>query len=367
MVILDKQKKIAILGTRGIPNNYGGFEQLAQYLSLGLSQRGYDVTVYNPHDHEYKEPLYHSVKIVKKLDPHKILGSASQFVYDYFCLRDAIRRHFDVVIELGYGSSALSLLICSTKKIKVITNMDGMEWQRQKWNLVVQRLTRWFEKVAVNKSDILVSDSKEIQKYYLNNYSKPSTFIPYGADPVSTIDDSHLEKFQLTNRNYHLIICRLERENNIETIINGVLKSNNVSPLVIVGNHQVGYGKSIFNKFKSHNKIRFLNSIYNRDVLNCLKKYSMLYFHGHSIGGTNPSLLEAMASGCQIAAHDNPYNREVLGLDAQYFSNFNDVKNIIDNKIVLPEITQTRIQNNLDKIDKIYNWDTIIQSYEAIL
>mgnify|MGYP002725518160 CR=1 FL=1 len=358
--------KIAILGTRGIPNNYGGFEQFAEYLSVKLVEKGHSVTVYNPHHHEYDDSHYKSVKITKIYDPEKWIGSASQIFYDYFCLKDSIKNRDDIVIELGYQSSALSMFLLNIKNLKIITNMDGMEWKRQKWNWIVKFLTRLFEKIAVKKSDEIVVDSIGVFNYFKTQYGINPVFIPYGAVQVDEFDPGIIKKYKLNKSNYFLLIARIEPENNIEMIIEGVISSDSSCELVVIGNHQSTYGNTLFNKYSSNNQIKFLGGIYNKHELDSIRHFSKIYFHGHSIGGTNPSLLEAMAAGSFISAHRNEFNNFVLGNDGNYFSSSNEISTIIDNEESYPE-KEKFVSNNLQKIKSDYNWDKITDEYEGLI
>ena len=135
--------KIAILGTRGIPNNYGGFEQFAEYISIGLVKKGHDVTVYNPSFHPYKETKFKGVNIIKAYSPEEKLGSMGNFIYDYNCLKDAKQRNFDIIYEAGYATCSPFFYLLKSKKSKLITNMDGIEWKRSKWNFLTKKLMKF--------------------------------------------------------------------------------------------------------------------------------------------------------------------------------------------------------------------------------
>ena len=156
----------------------------------------------------------------------------------------------------------------------------------------------------------------------------------------------------------------MEPENNIEMIINGYLESDHHYPLIILGNTQNKYGQFLFKKYGS-SSVRFQGSIYDLAIINSLRHFSALYLHGHSVGGTNPSLLEAMACGCNIAAHDNVFNKSILGNDAAYFRSSNGVKEII-NQYPDREDLLLEQQNNLQKIREEYRWDKIISEYERL-
>lgn len=357
--------KIGIIGTRGIPNNYGGFEQFTEYLSLGLVQRGHSVFVYNSHNHPYKETVWNGVQLIHKYDPEHKIGTPGQFIYDLNCILDSRNRKFDVILFLGYTSSSVWSFLFPSKS-KIITNMDGLEWKRSKYNTTVQRFLKFAEKLAVKYSDILVSDSVGIQNYLLKKYATQSKFIPYGAHIFKAPDETILSKFNLSANKYNMLIARMEPENNIEMILDGVRSSQTDWPFLVIGNYKNKFGSYLSEKYISDTRIKFLGSIYDMQVINNLRYYSNLYFHGHSVGGTNPSLLEAMASGALIVAHDNEFNRHVLQNDAFYFTTSRHVEKLIsENNSKLNN--QNKIDNNALKIRNTYSWENIIDQYEGVI
>ncbi len=358
--------KIAILGTRGIPNNYGGFEEFAEYLSIELSLRGHKVVVYNPHYHNYQEKEYKSVEIEKKYYPERKLGNIASFIYDFICLRDALKKKFDIILECGYGSVAISYLLLPINKSVIFTNMDGMEWQRGKWNFFAKKILKISEEIAVKKSHYLISDNFCVQGYYKAKYQKDSFFIPYGAVIPESFDENVLQKYNVEKNNYFLLIARLEPENNIRTIIRGIIKASNNSKILIVSNPNTKFGKRTLKKFSNYKNIVFLGSIYDINILNALRYFSKAYFHGHSIGGTNPSLLEAMACKSLIVSHNNIFNKSVLGNDALFFNDENDIKNILIDFDKLSQKKQQFIINNSKKIEQKYSWKVIADNYENI-
>lgn len=358
--------KIAILGTRGIPNSYGGFEQFAEYLSVGLVKLGHSVTVYNVHFHEYDQLEFKGVIIKKIYSPEKQIGAAANFVYDYLCLKDALKQDFDIIYEAGYHSNAPSYYLLKRNSPIVITNMDGIEWKRSKWNYFTRQLIQKLEKIAVRKSDYLVSDNLAIQEYYKKEFGKDSFCIAYGADLVEYFDEGLISHYNVTTNNYFLLIARLEPENNIEMILDGYLLSDDVRPFLVIGNAETKYGRYLQEKY-SNTAILFLGGVYDKNVLDSLRHHCALYFHGHSVGGTNPSLLEAMASGALIASHDNKFNKSVLNINALYFVNDKDVTSIIrsldswgDNE------KKVFIANNKAQIINSYSWKSIVFQYENL-
>jgi glycosyltransferase involved in cell wall biosynthesis len=352
--------RIGIFGSRGIPNRYGGFEQFAGYLSAGLVDRGADVWVYNSHNHPCKEQQWHGVNIIRCYDPEVTIGTPGQFIYDLNCIIDSRKRNFDILLQLGYTSSSVWHKLLP-RKSKIATNMDGLEWKRSKYSKSVQRFLKFAEKLAVKSSDLLIADSEVIQDYLLKTYQVQSTYIPYGADIFENPDPEPLARFGVTPRQYYLLIARMQPDNHIEEIIRGVISSGNDLPLLIIGDTRNSYGQFLRKEYTS-GQIRYLGGLFEQDTLNQLRYFSRLYFHGHSAGGTNPSLLEAMAASAPVCAHDNPFNRSVLGRDAFYFENDSRISEIINNGPGKDE-TDSFITKNIEKIGTSYVWSQVISAY----
>jgi glycosyltransferase involved in cell wall biosynthesis len=352
---------IAIIGTRGIPNHYGGFEQLAEYLSEGLVKSGHHVTVYNSHNHPYQEKKWKGVDIVHCYDPEHKIGTAGQFIYDLNCIMHVRKQNFDIILQLGYTSSTIWGWLLPRQKSIVTTNMDGLEWKRSKYSRYVQRFLLYAEKLGVRYSDHLIADSLGIQAYLQEKYQKEATYIAYGADIFERPDETILKKYQLQQFQYNMLIARMEPENNIETILDGSMLQPTPTPFIVIGNVDTKYGKFLKEKYAAGEHIRFLGGIYNLEELNNLRYYSNLYFHGHSVGGTNPSLLEAMASQAVICAHDNIFNRSVLENNGFYFSDAGDVMGLLGS--VVREKEYRKIAENKAKIIHQYSCETIIDQY----
>lgn len=353
--------KIGILGSRGIPNKYGGFEQFAEYLSKYLSNENFEVIVFNPHFHYPEIKNIQKTKIIHKWCPESFLGSAAHFIYDFLCLRSALKNNFDIIFELGYGTSAISYFLLNKKKSILVTNMDGLEWKRDKWNSFTKKFMRWSEKIAVEKSDYLIADNNGIKEYLKKEYGIDSLMIPYGSEIFTNQNIKFLKNYNVEKDNYFLLIARLEPENNIEIILDGYSSSKSSQPFLVVGNYKTKYGLFLKNKYIDQN-IKFLNGIYDKDIINNLRYFSKIYFHGHSVGGTNPSLLEAMGCKSFIAAHDNIFNRNVLGNDSLYFNTAEDVQLII-NKDYKSNTKDLFIRNNINKILSTYSWKQISKQH----
>ena len=353
--------KIGILGTRGIPNNYGGFEQFAEYLSTGLIELGNDVYVYNSHDHPYQEKSWNNVIIIHKFDPSYKIGTFGQFIYDLLCTIDTRKRNFDIILQLGYTSSSVWNWLLPNKNTIVTTNMDGLEWKRDKYSKPVQKFLQFAEYLAVKMGGFLIADSIGIQNYLKNKYNIDSTYIPYGAELINEHDETVLTDYNLRPFGYDILIARLEPENNIETILKGISESGIERDFVVVGNYKTDYGNYIKNKF-TNKKIKFLGAIYNKNVIDNLRYFSNIYFHGHTVGGTNPSLLEAMATSCLICANKNEFNFAILGEDAYYFENSEQVSSTclkVNNKMMEAD----KINSNIEKVKNLYSYKKIINDY----
>lgn len=355
---------IAILGTRGIPNNYGGFEQFAEYLSKALVSSGHKVVVFNSHNHPYQNAEWEKVQIVHRFDPEFLLGSFGQFIYDLGSIQYTRKRHFDIILQLGYTSSSIWSFLFPNDSI-VITNMDGLEWKRTKYSRPVRKFLKYAEYLAATKSDFLVADSLGIKEYLSREYSLPSEFIPYGAHAFTEPDVNVLGQYSLEKYGYDMLIARMEPENNIEPILDGAVLANTGRKFLVIGRTTTPFGKYLRKKFSNHSFIRFLESIYDLKALNNLRYFSNLYFHGHSVGGTNPSLLEAMASSALICAHRNPFNMSILGDDAYFFDSASDVAEILT-RIVRSANEKEKIDSNFNKVVRDYNWEKIIGQYEKL-
>ncbi len=365
--------KIAILGTRGIPNNYGGPETNAEMMSPVFLRMGHEVTVYNPDEHPYHESEWHGIKICHITNRESVLGIWGTLLYDFLCLKDALESDFDVILELGYVPCGFFYPLFfrgqRPHRPKLITNMDGLEWKRSKWSRLLQRFAELTERLGAQYSDAMISDNEAIRDYLLDKYGKDSYFIPYGAAPMDALDNSTLAYYGVEPGGYLMLIARLEPENNIETILDGYVQSKGEIPFLVVGKTNTKHGKYLLRKYSTKDSIRFLGGIYDYAVLSALRGQAYIYFHGHSVGGTNPSLVEAMSSRALIAAHDNPFNRSVLENRALYFFTPEDVVALIQAD---HEAIRSGYQaGNREKVDRLYNWEHIaaehIRAFEEII
>lgn len=352
--------KIAILGTRGVPNYYGGFEQFAEFFSVYLVEQGHEVYCYNSHNHPFQEKNFKGVNIIHQHDPEYKYGTFGQFIYDYHCIMDSRKRDFDIILQLGYTSNSIWHFLLPKKPINII-NMDGIEWKRSKYSRPVQQFLKFAERLAAKSGDYLVSDSLGIQQFLLKRYNKQSTYIAYGAHTFDAPKEEVLKEYQVEKGNYNMIMARFEPENNLDMVLEGVALCEEKTTILVIGKHETKYGSYLKEKFKNHANIKFMGALYNLDHLNNLRYFSNLYFHGHSVGGTNPSLLEAMASQALVIAHNNEFNKGILKDNSYYFSNPVEVKNIL--KTIKKNDNLQLVQNNFEAIEKEFNWEKINGQY----
>ena len=364
--------KIAFVSTRGIPNNYGGFEQFAEYISVGMAQRGHEVVVYSPKFHPYQESTYKGVRIKHIYSPETWMGSSvGSFFYDFASLRDALKKEdFDIIYEAGYTSIIPAYIWFNVKKRKrpiFTTNMDGLENKRSKFSPMVRRFLDWEEKMAVKYSHYLIADNMGIHDYYKEKYGKESKFLAYGADIHDDFKAEYLEEFGLKSVEYYILIARLEPENNIVMAIEGYLhsKENGRRPLIVVGKTNTPHGKELVEKYGNERNVEFVGGIYDFKKLDSVRHFSKAYFHGHSVGGTNPSLLEAMAAGCFIFAHDNIFNRAVLKENAFYYPSADKVTEYLNRIDTIAEGSKIQYTaRNIEVIRNEYSWESLIDKHE---
>ncbi|WP_321416289.1 DUF1972 domain-containing protein [uncultured Desulfobacter sp.] len=355
---------IAILGTRGIPNNYGGFEQCAEIISTYMIQKGHQVTVYNPSDHFFKGEVYKNVKIQRIFSNEKNLLFFNVFIFDFLSLLHAVFNGYDIILELGYHPASLFYFLKRLSRAKIITNFAGMEWKRSKWSGSTQKLIRLCERIAVKKSDAIIADNVGIQAYIKSEYNAGSFFSAYGAELFESPDSQILQNYSVEKENYFMMMARFQKDNNFEMVLDGYALSGSEKPMLVIGNHHNEYGSYLKKRYKLNDNIKFIGGIYNYPILCSLRWYADIYFHGHSCGGTNPSLLEAMASNAFIAAHDNQFNRAVLGPHALFFDGPETVSSII--KTQHGDYRKKIISANKIKVKEEYNWDKICNEYLQI-
>jgi glycosyltransferase involved in cell wall biosynthesis len=358
--------RLAILGTRGIPARYGGFETFAEQLSTRLAARGVNVTVFCPSPLPKSDESYRGVRLRFVRFPS--LGKYSEMFWDARCFC-AAWRHFDVVYMLGLGG-AFAAWVPRFFGAAVWINTDGIEWKRTKFTWPQRWYLALAEALSVLFANRIIADSAAIASYLRKRYyglRRVST-IAYGADvPTEEPDRKLICQWGLEPGRYYLAVCRLEPENHLLEIVDGFEASSSPLPLVIVGNveNPNSYVRALLGKRGS--RIIFLGTVFDREKLTALRFYAKAYMHGHSVGGTNPSLLEAMACSNLIIAHDNPFNREVLGDIGLYFQTATELKSLVEaveeGDIKIRDLRKAAS----DRVREHYLWDQIADAYLQLL
>lgn len=332
------KKQVYIIGTVGVPACYGGFESLVE-----------NVLDYTPNDVEYTV-FCTSKKYDNKLETYKNAkliyldrdaNGKDSILYDYDSMKIAIRNKADIMLILGVSGCIFLPFIRRKFKGKIITNIDGLEWKRDKWNFIAKWLLHYSEKQAVKYSDIVIGDNKGITDYVKEAYNKDAILIAYGGDHVSKeVDDSLYEKYPFCKKPYSVTVCRIEPENNIHRILEAFSKMPE-EQLVMVGNWKNGdYGIALKEKYSAFSNIHLLDPIYESHTINWIRSNASIYIHGHSAGGTNPSLVEAMNFGLPILAFDCVYNRATTENDCLYWKESNDIVSLLKNKENFAEVAK---------------------------
>lgn len=354
--------KIALVGTRGIPAHYGGFETCAEELSKRLVKRGHEVWVYGRSGYyKIKRKEYLGIKL--KYIPAfkiKILDTLS---HTFLSLLHTLSKNFDIILVFNYGNSPLLILseiLCK----HVLLHMDGLEWRREKWKGFGEKYYKFAEWLSTKLAVDLIVDSKSIKEYFKKKYGESTHFIPYGADLEFSRDRHILERFSLEPEDYFLQITRFEPENNPLLSIEAFQRLKTNKKLVLVGGVQYRseYSEKIYSVRDP--RVKLLGFIYDKKILRELFCNCYAYIHGNEVGGTNPALLQAMGAGCYIISRDVPFNREVL-LDAGIYYN----KDAYDLAAKLSWALRNgeEIKKKGEEARKIiknhYTWDRVVDKY----
>ena len=357
------KKKLAILGIVGVPANYGGFETLVENL-LDLLPKFYEVTVFCE-SKSYPEKI-NSYKGAKLVHLNQRANGPSSVIYDAVSLLKTYRNQ-DYILLLGVSGALIIPILRPFTKAKIVTHIDGLEWRRDKWGFLAKKFLKWSEALAVRFSHGVVADNKHIQDYIAHEYGKSSFLIAYGANHVTKVEPYHfLKKFSFLNSRYVFTVCRIEPENNVEMQLRAFKQCEIGMPYVVVGNWNANeYGMKLYKEYSKVENIILFNPIYEIEELNVLRSNCYFYLHGHSAGGTNPSLVEAMYLGLPVIAYGVNYNRETTFGKALYFENSEELKSLL---FQIRELDSDQMKLDLFKMaKKNYSWRAITNKYMAML
>lgn len=356
------KKKIAIIGTVGIPAKYGGFETLVEFMTRDLNLI-YDFTVYcSAKSYQEKSDFYNGSKL-RYINLHA--NGAQSILYDFLSLIKSVGKN-DIILVLGVSGAVFLPIIRLFFRVKIITNIDGLEWKRDKWNYLVKLFLKISESIAVKSSHMVVADNKAISDYIKITYKRESHLIEYGGDhssiePLSTLI---IDEYPVLKTKYAFKVCRIEPENNIEIILKAFSRNPQVN-FVLIGNWQGSdYGSEMRLRYKNFNNLFLLDPIYNQKILDQFRSNCFFYVHGHSAGGTNPSLVEAMNLGLPIFAFSVNYNIETTGGKARYFKNELELSSLLES---IDKIDLLSLGREMQVIAKEkYAWEIINNKYKML-
>lgn len=359
-------KKVAIVGTKGVPARYGGFETLVENLIGENCSPDIQYTIFcsGKDLDEKNRPTVYKGALLKYIPLHA--NGVQSVPYDIWSLIKVIRG-YDVILVLGVsGCSSFPIFRLFCHK-RLIVNIDGLEHRRAKWGRAARWVLRFSESMAVRCSDMVIADNKGIQDYVCDTYRKEAVLIAYGGDHVlrnvsNELQYKYLAGHGLKPGEYAITICRIEPENNCHITLESFTKINR--RLVFVGNWKYSeYGRSLKEKYGQYPNILLLDSIYDLDMLYALRANAGLYIHGHSAGGTNPSLVEAMFFGRPVIAYNVIYNRATTEDKALYFLNEGELQNLLSNQHISFEQNAASM---CDIANRRYRWNIIARQYEAL-
>jgi glycosyltransferase involved in cell wall biosynthesis len=357
---------LRILGTRGVPAAHGGFETFAERLALHLVACGWRVTVYCQLDGRgpVTEDTWQGVHRVNI--PVESQGPKGTIVFDWIATGHAARAG-EPCLTLGYNTAVFCALLRAARVPNVI-NMDGIEWRRDKWGAVAKA---WFwlnEHAGARLGDHLVADHPEIARHLARSVSADKiATIPYGADRLEHLPEDAVRARGLEAGRYLTLIARPEPENSVLEVVRAFSRRPRGLKLAVLGNYSADHAYHRAVQAAAGPEVAFLGAIYEPAVVQALRVHSLAYVHGHRVGGTNPSLVEALGAGNAVLAHDNPFNRWVAGDAARYFRGEDDASALFDTVMADAEPLACMRSAALARHAERFTWEAVLGAYEALL
>jgi glycosyltransferase involved in cell wall biosynthesis len=357
---------IALIGTRGVPARYGGFETCVEEVGRRLVKAGHDVVVYcrdvDGHDAEPLPTSHEGMRLVHL--PALRKKSLETLSHTALSVAHLMRHPVDAAIVFN-AANAPFLPLLRARGIPVATHVDGLEWKRTKWQGAGRNYYRLAESMAVRWSDALIADAQGIADYYTEEFRADTALIAYGA-PILTDERSEgLAAIGVEPGNYHLVVARFEPENHVDVVVEGYRRTSATKPLVVVGSAPYADEYTARIHSLADDRVRFLGGVWDQDLLDQLYANCATYLHGHSVGGTNPSLLRAIGAGAPTIAFNVNFNREVLVGTGRYFASAADVAAEIELAEAHPEVTRQRGLEGQHAAYR-YDWDDVATRYEEL-
>ncbi|SDO31434.1 Glycosyltransferase involved in cell wall bisynthesis [Nakamurella panacisegetis] len=361
----DRLLRIAMVGTRGVPARYGGFETAIEEVGRRLVDRGHQVVVYCRTAGTSTTPpagRYLGMELVHR--PALRSRSLETLSHTALSVGHLLQNRTDVAVVFN-AANAPFLPLFRAARIPVATHVDGLEWKRAKWGPMGRRYYRTAEWLAVKQSDALIADAIGIADYYRERFDVGTDIISYGAPKTAGISSSRLSELGLTANDYHLVVARFEPENHVDMIVQGFVQSGSRLPLIVVGSapYSDEYTRRVH--AAADDRIRFLGGVWDQELLDQLYAHARIYWHGHSVGGTNPSLLRAIGAGTATNAYDVNFNREVLGSAGRYFGTAADVAARVEND-ESADLNLVARRAAARSRAAAYDWDDVTDRYEDL-
>lgn len=356
--------RIAILGIRGVPANYGGFETFAEELGSRLAARGHEVTVYGRSSSVSRDlDSWEGMRLVRLPAPRsKYLETV---VHTLFCAIHVLFRRYDIVYVCNSANVPATVLLWLGRK-RVVLNVDGLEWQRAKWNSVGRMYYRGCAWIAARLPVHLVTDARVIQEYYARAYGRQTDYFPYGTDLDPVPDDGSLSRLGLEPGGYVLYVSRLEPENNAHVVVNAYANVSTDLPLAVVGDAPYA-SQYIADLHRTRDgRVRFLGAIYG-ERYRILRSHAAAYVQATEVGGTHPALVEAMGFGNAIVANDVPEHRETLGDAGLYYRGPDELAARLQGLLDDPAVASDLAGRAHRRAMSTYSWDAITDDYESWL
>lgn len=359
-----------ILGTRGVPAAHGGFETFAENLALFLVERGWKVTVYCQKDvapGQDTSAVVDEWRGIRRITiGTQLTGPLGTILFDWSCIRHAIKEK-GALLVLGYNTAIFTLLF-RLRGRSVLMNMDGFEWKRAKWSLPARvwfYLNEWIGAVASTK---LIADHPVIADHLATRRSRSDIVtIPYGANRIAHADATHVKNMGLVPGKYFLSVSRIEPENSILEMVQAYSTRERKATFVCLGKFEPAsnaYHARVLEASKGN--VLFPGAIYVSERVRALRFYTLAYCHGHTVGGTNPSLVEALGAGNAVIAHDNPFNRWVAGADQFYFSGQESCADIFTELDTVPVAAEVARESAKQRFAEMFAWPDILKKYESL-
>ena len=357
--------RIALIGTRGIPAAYGGFETAVEEVGRRLVARGHRVLVYGRDAGTVGDSYLGMRRVTLPAVRQKALETLSHTALS--TVHSVTKGRPDAAFVFNAANSPF-LPLLRARRIPVALHMDGLEWRRSKWGSRGKAYYRWAETFGVRTADAIIADAPGIADYYDHQYGVDSELIRYGAPLLDEAPTDGITALGLEPGGYHLVVARFEPENHVREIVEGYAASGATKPLVVVGSapYAAEYTAEIDRVAAADPRIRLLGGIYDQELLDALYHHAYTYLHGHSVGGTNPSLLRAMGAGTAVIAFDVVFNREVLDEQGWFFATPADVARALDategdSAAVAKASTSAR-----QRAAEAFSWDDVTTAYEDL-